>query len=149
MPAAFANYQSPNVIINNQHTWSQELRWQSTDDKSPWRWTVGAFWQEAKQESLETLTDTQILPFFNYLYGVNAIDDVFGDFYNCPGQQGTYTAIPACVTYYNDNHTTDRQTAGYGELSYAFTDQWRITVGERYARSIVFTESLCRWPVKL
>ncbi len=133
LPAAFANYQSPNVIANNQRTWSQELRWQSTDDKSPWRWTVGVFWQEAKQESLETLTDKQIVPFFDFLYGVNAIDDVFGDFYSCPGQPGTYTAIPACVTYYNDNHTTDRQTAGYGELSYAFTDQWRITVGERYA----------------
>ena len=133
LPAAFANYQSPNSIVNNQRTWSQELRWQSTDNKSRWQWTVGAFWQQAKQQSLETLTDKQIVPFFQYLFGVNAIDDVFGDYYNCPGQQGSYYAIPACVTYYNDNRTTDRQTAGFGELSYALTDQWRITVGERYA----------------
>ncbi len=133
LPTPFANYQSPNVMVNNQRAWSQELRWQSTDDKSPWRWTVGAFWQQAKQQSLETLSDSQIVPFFQYLYGVDAINDVFGDFYNCPGQPGTYYAIPACVTYYNNNHTTDRQTAGYGELSYAFNDQWRVTVGERYA----------------
>ena len=133
LPAAFANYQSPNSIVNNQRTWSQELRWQSTDNKSRWQWTVGAFWQQAKQRSLETLTDKQIVPFFQYLFGVNAIDDVFGDYYNCPGQQGSYYAIPACVTYYNDNRTTDRQTAGFGELSFALTDQWRITVGERYA----------------
>ena len=134
LPAPFANYQTPNTIVNKQTSWSEEVRWQSTDDKSKWQWTVGAFWQESKQESLETLSDTQIVPFFEYLYGVSPIDDVYGDFYNCPGQPGTYTAIPACVIYYNDNHTTDRQLAGFGELSYAITDQLKVTIGERIAR---------------
>ena len=134
LPAGFANYQTPNTVTNKQRSWAEEVRWQSTDDKSPWRWTVGAFWQQSKQESLEILSDAQIVPFFEYLYGVSPIDDVYGDYYNCPGQPGTYTAIPACVIYYNDNKTTDRQLAAFGEIGYSFTDQWRVTFGERIAR---------------
>ncbi len=133
LPAGFAGYQTPNTVNNTQHSLTQEVRWQSTDDKSRWRWTVGGFYQQAKQESVETLTDTRINDFFQYLYGVSPADVYFGDFYSCPGQPGTYTAIPACAVYYNDNKTTDRQLAGFGELGYAITDTVRLTVGDRYA----------------
>lgn len=133
LPPGFTDYQTPNTVKNTQHSWTQEVRWQSTDDKSKWRWTVGGFYQQAKQESIETLTDTRINEFFQYLYGVSPVDVYFGDFYSCPGQSGTYTAIPACAVYYNDNKTTDRQLAGFGELTYAITDALRVTVGDRYA----------------
>jgi len=43
--------------------------------------------------------------------------------------------IPACDIYYNNNTTFDRQIAAFGELSYAFTDWMRLTVGERIART--------------
>jgi iron complex outermembrane recepter protein len=131
LPPGFTNYQTPNSITNTQRSWTQEVRWQSTDDKSPWRWTVGAFWQQAKQESIENLTDSQINQFFQYLYGVSPAD-LYGAFYSCP-TNSAYPQIPACSIYYNDNHTTDRQYAGFGELSYAFTDKLRLTLGERIA----------------
>ena len=51
-----------------------------------------------------------------------------------PGQ-AAYPYIPACDIYYNRNTTYDHQIAGFGEVSYAFTDQWRLTVGERVART--------------
>jgi len=133
LPSGFTNYQTPNTINNTQHSWTQEVRWQSTDDKSRWRWTVGGFWQQAKQGSVEILTDTRINDFFQYLYGVSPQAVFFGDFYSCPGQPGTYTAIPACAIYYNNNKTADRQLAGFGELGYAITDTVRVTVGERFA----------------
>jgi hypothetical protein len=133
LPAGFTNYATPNTITNHQESWTQEVRWQSTDESSPWRWTVGAFWQQSKEGSIEELNDTQIDPFFQYLYGVTA-SSIFGDFYSCNGQ-GDYTAIPACDIYYNSNTTTDRQLAAYGEVSYAFNEQWRITFGERIART--------------
>jgi iron complex outermembrane recepter protein len=132
LPAGFQNYQTPNSIKNSQHTWTQEVRWQSTDDQSRWRWTVGGFWQQAKQESIETLTDPQINQFFQYLYGVSPVDVYFGDFYSCPSN-ANYPSIPACAIYYNDNKTTDKQLAAFGELTYALTDTVRITVGERIA----------------
>jgi len=133
LPPGFAGYATPNTVTNHQQTWTQEVRWQSTDDASRWRWTVGAFWQQSKEGSIEELKDTQINSMFQFLYGLNA-SDIFGDYYSCNGQ-GTYTAIPACDIYYNSNSTTDRQIAAFGELSYALTDKLRLTLGERIAHT--------------
>lgn len=132
LPAGFENYQTPNSIKNSQHTWTQEVRWQSTDDQSRWRWTVGGFWQQAKQESIETLSDPQINQFFQYLYGVSPVDVYYGNFYSCPSN-ADYPSIPACAIYFNDNKTTDKQLAAFGELTYALTDTVRITLGDRIA----------------
>ncbi|MDE2219948.1 MAG: TonB-dependent receptor [Gammaproteobacteria bacterium] len=138
LPAGFTNYQSPNKMTNQQRSWAQEVRLQSTDDGARWRWTVGAFWQQAKELSIENLEDKQIYEFFQYLYGVNPESVFFGDFYHCPGHPGTgvnaAAIVPACSIYYNSNRTTDRQFAGFGELSYALTDKLRVTLGERVAR---------------
>jgi iron complex outermembrane recepter protein len=133
LPAGFEGFQTPNTIVNTQRSWTGEVRLQSNDDRAKWRWTVGAFWQQSKEGSIEELKDARINDFFTALYGTDAIS-LYGDFYSCNGQ-GTYTAIPACDIYYNNNRTTDRQVAGFGELSYAFTDRWRLTLGERIART--------------
>ncbi|HVH84714.1 MAG TPA: TonB-dependent receptor plug domain-containing protein, partial [Steroidobacteraceae bacterium] len=101
LPAGFTNEQTPNVITNTQQSYVGELRWQSSDDSSRWRWTVGTFWQLAKERSIEELKDVQIDPFFTYLYGVPATSLFFftdpnGNVvspYSCNGN-GTYTAIP-------------------------------------------------------
>jgi len=142
LPAGFTNEQTPNIVTNTQDSYVGELRWQSSDDSSRWRWTVGTFWQLAKEGSVEELRDVQIDPFFNYLYGVPATSlffftDTNGNVvvpYGCNGN-GTYNAIPACDIYYNNNRTFDRQIAAYGELSYALTDKLRLTVGERVAHT--------------
>jgi iron complex outermembrane receptor protein len=145
-PGCFTNEQTPNLITNTQQSYVQEVRWQSTDNAARLRWTLGAFWQLAKEGSIEELKDTQIDPFFTYLYGAgNAASNLFtyqpnppnGPFiapYSCP-TNANYTAIPACDIYYNNNITFDRQLAGYGELSYALTDELRLTLGERVART--------------
>jgi len=133
LPNGFSSFQTPNTIFNTQRSWTQEIRLQSTDDQSRWRWTFGAFWQQSKEGSIEELKDTHINDLFTTLFGVDALS-IFGNHYSCNGQ-GSYTGIPACDIYYNNNSTTDRQVAGFGELSYAFTDRWRLTLGERVARS--------------
>lgn len=133
LPAGFGNYQTPNTITNRQQSYTQEVRWQSSDAAAKLHWTLGVFWQLAKEGSIEELRDTQIDPFFTYLYAQTATS-LFGPYYSCNGD-GTYTAIPACDIYYNNNTTFDRQIAGYGELSYAFTDWFRLTLGERVART--------------
>jgi outer membrane receptor protein involved in Fe transport len=133
LPAGFTNYQTPNTMTNSQKSYTQELRWQSTDAAARLHWTLGVFWQLAKEGSIEELNDTQIIPFFNYLYGIDPTVS-YGPYYSCPTNVN-YTAIPACDIYYNNNTTFDRQIAGYGELSYGFTDWFRLTVGERVART--------------
>jgi len=142
LPAGFSNYSTPNVIHNSQDSYVQELRWQSTDPNERVHWTVGAFWSLSKEGSVEELIDTQIDNFFNYLYGVPATAnfsylDPTGNTivpYACNGN-GTYTAIPNCDIYYNANTTYDRQTALYGEVSFALTDRLRLTLGERASRT--------------
>jgi outer membrane receptor protein involved in Fe transport len=135
LPAGFSDYNTPNVMTNTQQSYTGEVRWQSADDSSRFRWTVGAFWQLAKESSIEELKDTQIVPFYQYLYGIDPTDPAYyGPYYSCP-TNANYTAIPACDIYYNANTTFDRQIAGYGELSYAFTDWFRLTLGERVART--------------
>jgi iron complex outermembrane recepter protein len=135
LPAAFSGYQTPNIMTNSQDSYTQELRWQSTDESAKFRWTVGAFWQVAKEGSVEELRDTQIVNFFQYLYGIDPTGaSYYGPYYSCPSN-ANYAAIPACDIYYNNNKTYDHQIAGYGELSYGFTDWFRVTLGERVART--------------
>jgi outer membrane receptor protein involved in Fe transport len=142
LPAGFGNYQTPNLITNTQDSYVQELRWQSADPDERLHWTVGAFWQLAKEGSIEELKDPQINNFFNYLYGIPATQlftytDINGNVvspYSCNGV-GTYTAIPACDIYYNSNTTHDKQISLYGELNYALTQRLRLTLGERVSHT--------------
>jgi iron complex outermembrane recepter protein len=141
LPPGFTNYQTPNIVTNGQDEYIQELRWQSADPGAHLNWTVGLFWQLAKEKSIEQLQDTENNSFFEALYGQTYEQIVSGGngypspFYSCPGQTPgyVYAPIPQCDIYYNRNVTFDRQIAGYGEASYAFTDQWKLTVGERVA----------------
>ncbi len=140
LPAALRGTQTPNVMTNTQQSYTAELRWQSVDTSSRWTWTAGVFWQQAKEGSIEELKSTNIDQVFNYLFGVSPAayyspDGVTpANFYSCP-TNAAYPVIPACDIYYNNNTTIDRQIAGYGEVSFAFTDWMRLTVGERVAHT--------------
>jgi iron complex outermembrane recepter protein len=144
LPAAFANYQTPNVMTNAQQSYTQEIRWQSTDDSARLRWTLGAFWQLAKEGSIEELKDplNETNALFNYLFGEPATS-IFTFTnpsgatvvpYSCP-TAAAYPYIPACDIYYNSNTTFDHQIAAFGEINYALTERLRLTLGERVART--------------
>jgi iron complex outermembrane receptor protein len=134
LPAALAGVQTPNTMTNTQESYTQEVRWQSANSDSKWTWTAGIFWQLAKEGSIEELRSTNINQVFNYLFGFTPASFYGGSFYSCPNN-AAYPSIPACDIYYNNNTTFDRQIAGFGELSYAFTDWMKLTVGERIART--------------
>ncbi len=134
LPASLAGTQTPNKMTNTQESETGEVRWQSIDSGSRWSWTLGAFWQLAKEGSIEELNSTNINQVFNTLFGFTPASYYGGAFYSCP-TSAAYPAIPACDIYYNSNTTFDRQIAGYGELSYSFTDWMKLTVGERVAHT--------------
>ncbi|HEX3842856.1 MAG TPA: TonB-dependent receptor [Steroidobacteraceae bacterium] len=133
LPAGFENYQTPNIMTNSQDSWVQEVRWQSSQPDARINWTIGAFWQLAKESSVEELRDSQVNDFFQALYGVNATD-IYGEFYSCP-DNSAYPTIPACDIYYNGNTTFDRQIAAYGQADIAITSRLKLTLGERIART--------------
>lgn len=135
----FPGFSTPNTMTNQQRSVTQEFRLQSNDPSSKLTWTVGAFWSLSKETSIELLTDQQFPAVYNALYGAGDPTAYFGGSYSCKGLTlGTvdtsYPAIPDCAIYYNNNTSHDRQLAGFGEATYAFTDQWKLTLGGRYAR---------------
>jgi iron complex outermembrane receptor protein len=163
LPAGFAGYSTPNTMTNQQRSWTQELRLQSTDNDSKWRWTVGAFWSLSQELSIEQLNDPNIGNFLSALYGGPALDAIYGTgastpnniannlffnpqntlftgpYYNCVGAPGSTVQpaaypIPNCDIYYNYNKSYDRQLAGFGEVNYKLTDQFSLTAGGRVAR---------------
>jgi iron complex outermembrane receptor protein len=141
LPAGFRNFATPNTIANQQRSLTQEVRWQSNDDTSRWKWTVGAFWSLAEEISIEELKDPngQIVPFWLALFGVDPTA-FYGPYYNCPANTsnpGSNTPglnFPNCDIYYNRNKSHDRQLAGFGEVTYAVTDRLNVTAGGRYAK---------------
>ena len=135
LPAALAGTQTPNKMTNTQESITQEIRWQSGKSDSAWSWTTGVFWQVAKESSIEELSSTNIDQVFNYLFGTTPSAFYGGNYYSCP-TRAAYPAIPACDIYYNNNTTFDRQVAAFGEVSYAFTDWMKLTIGERVARTL-------------
>jgi iron complex outermembrane receptor protein len=137
LPAGFSGYSTPNTMTNAQQTITQEFRLQSNDPTSPLKWTVGAFWSLAKEQSLENLYDTQINQFYNTLFGEDAFAVFGGPWYNCPSYASPSNApqtFPNCYIYWNDNRSFDRQLAGFGELTYSITDQFKVTAGGRFAK---------------
>ncbi|MGO9513340.1 MAG: TonB-dependent receptor [Steroidobacteraceae bacterium] len=138
LPPGFTNYVTPNTMTNQQRTWTQEFRLQSTDTDSRLKWTVGAFWSLARELSIENLSDNQIEQFIPALYGAaNTPDSLFGPYYYCNGQgtpQPASAPVPNCSIYYNNNVSHDRQIAGFGEATYKLTDRLGLTLGGRYAK---------------
>src|SRR5216684_5733744 len=134
-PGGVAGYVTPNRMTNRQRIWTDEIRLQSNDDNSRWRWTVGAFWSLATELSIEELSDPYINNFYQYLFGQNATD-IYGPFFSCPSDpaHSTPQTFPQCDIYFNNNKTHDRQLAGFGEVTYGVTDKLKVTVGARYAK---------------
>jgi iron complex outermembrane receptor protein len=146
LPAGFQNEVTPNQMTNKQATWTQEIRWQSNDDSSAWKWTVGTFWSLSKETSIEELKDTQIIPFWNALFGIPPSAWFYlppataGNYYYCNGQGTPGQPFPNCDIYYNQNVVQDRQIAGFGEVGYNITDQLKLTAGGRIAKLSVGLE---------
>ncbi|MDB4077542.1 TonB-dependent receptor, partial [Porticoccaceae bacterium] len=90
---------------------SQEIRLASQSE-GPWSYVVGALY-----EDVEALTDVSV-----FWDGANAA--AIPDFNTPAGASRTLFALGFVVDY--------QQKALFGEASYAFNEQWELTVGGRY-----------------
>ena len=123
LPAGLTDYRSPATIQNRQISETQEFRLESNDPASPFVWTVGAFFQAEKEVSIEQIYDPMGNALLESLYGAG-FTDIFG-----------VPLLPNGDNYYNPNTTHDHQIAGFGEVTYALTDKWKVTAGGRLART--------------
>jgi iron complex outermembrane recepter protein len=135
LPAGAMDYRSPNSIDNGQQNITQEIRLQSADATSPLFWTVGAFFSDDRQTYLEQIHD----PLLNEL-SVAATGAPYTDFFVDPntGLPVTYDPRFPNDSYFLQTKATDKQYAFFAEGTYAFTDQYKLTLGGRYSR-IKFT----------
>lgn len=119
---ALPYYLSPSKVTNTQNIFTQEVRLQSDRPGSRLTWIAGLFYQHSKQRSIEELIDPLGNAFFTQVFGVS-LEDFFG--YPLYGQD----------SYINDSTAVEKQIAGFANVTYALTDQLKLTAGARYART--------------
>jgi iron complex outermembrane receptor protein len=124
--------------------WSHEFSLQSTD-KSPLQWTVGVYYNQ--QHYINPIAATAPdQPQFAHPDSYLAFDGI-------TAPAGTLTpaaANPNNYIFYQDYSITNQDEAAYGQVSYAFNDQLKVTgnlrftqdhkYGEEYARYVSFND---------
>ncbi|NNM61962.1 MAG: TonB-dependent receptor, partial [Steroidobacteraceae bacterium] len=136
LPAGATDYRSPATVDNGQQNFTQEIRLQSTDTGSPLVWTTGLFYSDNRQSYLEQIHD----PLLNELmqaYIGSPYSQVFCVFDSATGSCASpYQPVLYDPRFPNDSYflqtsARDTQIAWYGEATYAFTRQWKLTLGAR------------------
>lgn len=131
LPPGLTNYRSPASVDNYQQNFTQEVRLQSNDPDARLIWTTGIFFSQNRQRYLEQIHDP-LLPELTLAAAGAVYTDIFTDLDGNP--------TPFDPRYPNDSYwlltnAKDQQTAVYGEGTYSFTDQLKLTVGARYSKS--------------
>lgn len=131
LPAGALNYQSPATIDNGQQNLTEEIRLQSNDPSAAFIWTAGIFANENRQSYLEQIHD----PLLNEL-SLAATGQPYTNFFVDPnGNPVTYDPRFPNDSYFLNTNAKDEQVALFGEGTYSFTDQFKLTAGVRYSRT--------------
>ncbi|HUX74591.1 MAG TPA: TonB-dependent receptor [Steroidobacteraceae bacterium] len=136
LPAGATDYRSPATVDNGQQNFTEEVRLQSTDANSPLVWTTGLFYSNDRQSYLEQIHDpllnelTQAYVGSDYGSIFCVYDATLGACAN-PYQPVLYDPRFPNDSYFLQTSAKDTQVAWYGEATYAFTDQWKLTLGAR------------------
>ncbi len=134
LPAGATDYRSPASVDNGQQNFVQEIRLQSADSNSALVWTTGLFYSSNRQSYLEQIHD----PLLNELTQAYVGADYGSIFYytdvNNNNVPVLYDPRFPNDSYFLQTFAKDEQLAWYGEASYSFTDQWKLTVGARYSK---------------
>jgi iron complex outermembrane recepter protein len=118
-----AGYRSQSQDEDKQNSFTQEVRWQSTDPNSNLHWLVGAFFQNSRLYTNQYLLDPQFGQLIQSIYGVS-VEDVFGE--------GLYKGQ---YSYGIDQWAKDEQSAVFGQIDYGITSTLKATLGVRVART--------------
>lgn len=106
---------------SEEESFNQELRLVSTTE-GPLSWIVGGFYNNFKSDA----SSKEFTPELPAYWGINR---------------------PDALEYYSVDRTELTEMAAYGELSYRFTDDWQVTLGARYYKYELETESAVDLPL--
>jgi iron complex outermembrane recepter protein len=131
LPAGLTNYRSPATVDNGQQNITEEIRLQSADSASALIWTAGIFFNVNRQSYLEQIHDPLLpqlalaatgLPYTTY-------------FVDPDGNTVDYDPRFPNDSYFLNTNAKDQQIALFGEATYSFTDQYKLTAGVRLSRT--------------
>ncbi len=112
------NYTVPTEVNNFQRNWTHELRLQSNDSESRFKWVAGAFLQRNEQRNEEIFHDKDFPALWEAVFGPPAPP-----------------LLPPDISYSGHARAKEQQTAIFAEGTYSLTDAWKITLGGRYAKT--------------
>ena len=117
------DYRAVSNASVRQNSFTQEVRLQSTDTASRLQWVVGALYQSSNLYTNQYVVDPFLPQLSQDVYGA-PIEDIFG----VGLVDGKFSATI-------DQWAKDEQSALFGQVDYAFTPQWKGTLGLRVART--------------
>src|SRR5580698_2392795 len=130
LPPGLTNYRSPNTLDTGQENITQEIRLQSNDPSSALFWTGGLFFSTNRQTYLEQIHDPLLDQFSQAVTGQPAS---FW-FVDPDGNPVGYDPRFPNDSYFLQTKAKDQQIALFGEATSSFTDQYKRTLGARYAK---------------
>lgn len=142
LPAGATNYRSPASVDNGQQNFTQEIRLQSNDPAARLIWTAGLFFSQNRQRYLEQIHD----PLLNQLTQATTGADYGATFTDANGNAVSFDPRYPNDSYFLLTNAKDQQLAAYGEGTYSFTDELKLTLGARYSRSKYSFTSLTGGP---
>jgi iron complex outermembrane recepter protein len=131
LPAGLTNYQSPATVDNGQQNITQEIRLVSTDTTSKLIWTAGLFFNLNRQTYLEQIHD----PLLPQLSQASTGQPYTNFFFDENGNTVDYDSRYPNDSYFLNTHAKDQQIALFGEATYSFTDQFKLTAGVRVSQT--------------
>ncbi len=131
LPPGAMNYTSPSTVDNGQQNITQELRLQSNDPARRFQWTTGVFLSVNRQTYLEQIHDPMLNELSEALTGL-PYTDIFTD---ANGNPVPYVPAFPQDSYFLKTDAKDQQYAVFGEGSFAFSDQWKLTLGARFSKT--------------
>ena len=130
LPDGLTNYRSPASINNGQENITQEIRLQSNDPSSALFWTGGLFFSTNRQTYLEQIHD----PLLDQLSLAATGQPASFWFVDPDGNPVGYDPRFPNDSYFLQTRAKDQQVAVFGEATYSFTDQYKLTLGARYSK---------------
>jgi iron complex outermembrane recepter protein len=116
------NYTAQGNEFNTQNDFTQEFRVQSNDTDARLRWLGGVFFSKTEQTYLELLHDPLANEFTEAITG-QTIEELFG-----------YPLVqPGNISFGTQRRIDREQYAGFGDVTWKFTDRLALDVGTRVA----------------
>ena len=124
-------------------TWTdavqEELRFTSKDEPGRrFHWIFGVFYRDASQRASQILPGT-LDPLTQACCGLTSLQ-----FFGIPNYVDAYSQVDNGITYFT---STDKETAGFGEISYDLTSRLKVTVGTRVSHDTVESHQIIGGPL--